>query len=71
MADRYNEGKALDAVLRFIEARDMRPRKTMAGRQTTRMIRTSCGESTTFAWSAKRSMPSSTRVSNPSKTKSR
>ncbi len=27
MADRYNEGKALDAVLRFIEARDHAPRK--------------------------------------------
>jgi hypothetical protein len=27
MADRYNEGKALDAVLRFIEARDHAPRE--------------------------------------------
>jgi hypothetical protein len=27
MADRYNEGKALDAVLRFIEARDNARRK--------------------------------------------
>ena len=27
MADRYNEGKALDAVLRFIEARDNAPRE--------------------------------------------
>jgi hypothetical protein len=27
MADRYNEGKALDAVLRFIEARDDALRK--------------------------------------------
>jgi hypothetical protein len=27
MADRYNEGKALDAVLRFIEARDNALRK--------------------------------------------
>jgi hypothetical protein len=27
MADRYNEGKALDAVLRFIEARDHTPRE--------------------------------------------
>jgi len=26
MADRYNEGKALDAVIRFIEARDHAPR---------------------------------------------
>ncbi len=27
MADRYNEGKALDAVLRFIEERDNAPRE--------------------------------------------
>jgi hypothetical protein len=27
VADRYNEGKALDAVLRFIEARDNAPRE--------------------------------------------
>jgi hypothetical protein len=27
MADRYNEGKALDAVLRFIEARENAPRE--------------------------------------------
>jgi hypothetical protein len=60
VADR-NEGKALGAVLRFTETRDNALRKEMAGRQTTGR-RIGCGESTTFALSAKRSMRPTTPV---------
>jgi hypothetical protein len=66
MADSNNEGKALDAVLRFIEAR------MMAGRRTTprTLTRTRCGESTTSARSGDCSTPSSTPASSLSPTKS-
>ena len=70
MADRYNEGKALDAVLRFIEARDNALRKD-DGRSPDDLNdpdRTR-GESTTSARSAKRSTRSSTPASSRSPTR--
>jgi hypothetical protein len=67
MVDRYNEGKALDAVLRFIEARDIARRKDDGRSPTTprTQTRTRCGESTTSALSGNCFMRSSTPVSSP------
>jgi hypothetical protein len=72
MADRYNEGKALDAVLRFIEARDHAPREN-DGRSPNDPKNPDpdrCGESTTSARSGDCSMRSSTPASSRSLTKS-
>ena len=68
VAKRYNEGKALDAVLRFIEARDHTPRENDGRSPDELSDPDEQRRVSMFAPSAKPSTPSSTQASSPSPT---